>query len=255
MCEVYPYALGFDRYRELLAADARRLRQLAPAVLDRDVPDCPGWKGADVVRHTAEVYLHKTEVIALQDLPKAWPPAGIEDADPLSLFDHAWGRLAECFDSYDPAAPAPTWWPPDQTVGFWMRRMAHETSVHCRDVEGAGRTSTAIDTSLAIDGIDEALMLMLGGGWSALRVATGAGSRVAVSGGGYRWEVALRRQRIDVSRGVSGEPVTTVAGQPSQLLLWLWGRAPTPDVDGERAKVMQIRDLLTLMQEWRPATA
>ena len=36
---------------------------------------------------------------------------------------------------FDPAAPSWTWWPDDQTAGFWLRRMAQETAVHRVDVE------------------------------------------------------------------------------------------------------------------------
>lgn len=255
MSDRYPYALGPDRCRELLSTDARRLRQVAPAALDLDVPGCPGWTGADLVRHTAEVYLHKVEMIGRQDVPRPWPPAGLEDAEPLSLFDQAWDRLAACFDDHDPAAPAPTWWPPDQSVGFWIRRMTHETALHRRDVERAAGSLTPLDTGLAVDGIDEVLMLMLGGGWSTLPVAAAPGSRVAVSTGDHGWEVTVGRERVDVSRSASGEASATVSGEPSELLLWLWGRAPAPHVGGDEAAVTQVRDLLTLMQQWRPATA
>ena len=255
MPDRYPYALAFDRCREVLATDARRLRQVAPAALERDVPDCPGWTGADVVRHTAEVYLHKVEMIDRQEAPQPWPPAGLEDAEPLASFDHAWDRLAACFDRHDPAAPAPTWWPPDQSVGFWVRRMAHETAVHRRDIEHAAAAPTPLDTSLAVDGIDEALMLMLGGGWSNLPVTAVPDTRVVVSSGEHVWEVTLGRQRVGVSRAASGRADATVAGEPSALLLWLWGRAPTPHVEGEEAAVAQLRDLLTRLQQWRPTTA
>ncbi len=35
------------------------------------------------------------------------------------------------------SAPTWSWWPADQSVGFWVRRMAHETAVHRWDAEGA----------------------------------------------------------------------------------------------------------------------
>ena len=59
--------------------------------------------------------------------------------------------------------PAWSWWEPDQTVGFWYRRMALETVVHRVDVETQFGPPSAIDAALAVDGIDEVLTLMLAG--------------------------------------------------------------------------------------------
>ena len=57
--------------------------------------------------------------------------------EPGPLLDDAYRQLVEQLDSHRPGDHAATWWPPDQTVGFWLRRMAHETSIHRRDVESA----------------------------------------------------------------------------------------------------------------------
>ena len=244
MSELYPYALGFDRYRAVLDADATRLRQVAPGALDRPVPECPGWTGADAVRHTAEVYLHKVEAIRRQEWPDPWPPAGIEDAEPLALFDHAYASMVQAFDAHDPADPARTWWPPDQSVGFWVRRMAHETSVHRRDVESAAGDVTPVAADLAVDGIDEVLLLMLEGDWSDHPVESASGSRVAVSSAGHMWEVTLGARRVDVVRQASGGAVATVSGEPAEVLLWLWGRGPQPAVDGDPAVVTELRERL-----------
>ena len=39
------------------------------------------------------------------------------------------------FRVHEPTDPSPTWWPDDQTVGFWARRMAHETAISDVEVE------------------------------------------------------------------------------------------------------------------------
>jgi hypothetical protein len=73
----YPYALAAERYRELLEDDVRRLRALVEQAGDRPVPSCPGWTAADVVRHTAMVYLHKVASIRDGVMPtpeSGWPP-------------------------------------------------------------------------------------------------------------------------------------------------------------------------------------
>ena len=246
MSDLYPFALSADRYRELLVQDAARLRAVAPEGLDRPVPDCPGWTGADAVRHTAQVYLHKVETMRLGDWPDPWPPAGIDAAEPLALYDDAWRQLVEAFDARDPEDPARTWWPEDQTVGFWVRRMAHETSVHRHDVERAAGRPTPVAADLAVDGIDEVLALFLAGDWSAHRVESASGSRVVVAAGGRQWEVTLGPGRVDLGRAASGSAAAVVRGEPSEVLLWLWGRGPRPAVEGEAAVVTELRERLAL---------
>ncbi len=70
----------------------------------------------------------------------SWPGSSVAELDTRSVDD-----------------PAHTWWPPDQTAGFWLRRIAHETAIHRRDMESAAREPTPVDDELAVDGIDEAL--------------------------------------------------------------------------------------------------
>jgi uncharacterized protein (TIGR03083 family) len=45
-------------------------------------------------------------------------------------------------------------------AGFWARRMAHETAVHCADAELAVGREVAISPELGADGIDEWLWLL-----------------------------------------------------------------------------------------------
>lgn len=246
MSELYPYGLGARRYREVLEQDFARLRSVAPRALDRPVPECEGWTGADVLRHTALVYLHKVETMRRGDWPDPWPPEGLEEAEPLGLIDDAHGQLVSELDARDPAEHARTWWPQDQTVGFWVRRMAHETSVHRHDVESAAGEGTPVAADLAVDGIDEVLMIMLAGDWSDAPVESATGARVVVSSGGHDWEVTLGPERVDVSRTASGGAVATVSGESSEVLLWLWGRGPRPDVSGAEAAVTELRERLAL---------
>jgi len=247
MSELYPYGLGARRYREVLQEDFARLRSMAPRALDRPVPECEGWTGADVLQHTALVYLHKVETMRRGDWPDPWPPEGLDEgAGPLGLIDEAHEQLVAELDARDPAERSRTWWPQDQSVGFWVRRMAHETSVHRRDVESAAGEGTPIAADLAVDGIDEVLMVMLAGDWNDAPVATASGAAVVVSSGGHDWEVALKPDQVEVLRAASGGAVATVSGQPSEVLLWLWGRGPRPEVSGEEAVVTELRERLGL---------
>src|SRR5439155_8923348 len=60
-----------------------------------------------------------------------------------------------------PGSHAATWFRPDQSVGFWIRRMAQETVVHRRDAELALGDPTPAAPDLAVDGIAELLDIFL----------------------------------------------------------------------------------------------
>lgn len=94
--------------------------------------------------------------------PAEWPPAGLAAEAPLALLGRAYGELRAEFSVREPDSPTPTWFAADQTVAFWIRRMAQETVVHRIDAElAAGLPVTAVPEDLAIDGIDEVLNRML----------------------------------------------------------------------------------------------
>jgi uncharacterized protein (TIGR03083 family) len=274
----YPYALAAERYRELLEDDFRRLRALVEEAGDRPVPSCPGWTAADVVRHTATVYLHKVASIRDGAMPtpdSGWPPEQVRTGEPGPLLEDAYRQLVEQLDHHSPEDHAATWWPPDQTVGFWLRRMAHETSIHRRDVEGAVGAETPVAPDLAVDGIDEVLALMLAGDWSDEVVPEASGATVLLEADGHRWavtllpdEVTLDRPEADSDQADSdqadsdqadsdpagpdpagSEPAAStarVAGEPGQLLLWLWGRGPQPSGSGSPAAVNELRARLAM---------
>ena len=217
--------LPFDTYVRLLQADAQRLREASERGLDRRVPSCPGWTVGDVVAHTAEVYLHKVACTRLGRAPDPWPPAGLSDQEPRQLFDEAQTELLEVFTSCSPEDVSHTWWPPDQTVGFWMRRMALETAVHRVDVELGHGVATPVDSELALDGIDELLVMMLAGDeWAEHGTAAPVDATVRVTSADRSWTVASNAKAVTVDRSRDGDVAVEVAGGSSDLYLWLWGR-------------------------------
>lgn len=246
MTASYPYALAFARYQTTLEQDFARIWELADQARYEPVPGCPGWRGEDVLRHTAEVYLHKVEAIRRQERPDPWPPEHLGGEDALDLLDDAHRRLVAAFAAHDPNDPAWTWYPPDQTVGFWIRRMAHETAVHRHDVERAAGQTTAVAADLAVDGIDEVLELMLAGDWSPYVVDAASGGTVLVSSGGHDWAVTLDPSTVTVARHALPGAVARVTGEPGEVLLWLWGRGPLPGSEGDLAAVTELRDRLAL---------
>lgn len=241
----YPYALYAQRYRELLDADFARLRSLVDAAADHPVPECPGWTGADAAHHTGVVYQHKVDCIRTR-ASSEFPPEGTEELSAAEALDRGYANLVAELDAHDADDPAYTWWPEDQTVGFWLRRMAHETAVHRRDVESAAGDPTGVAPDLAVDGIDEVLDLFVGGDWEDEAVASATGRSVRIESGGHAWVVTLGSQVVGLDRSGETESVATVTGEPSDVLLWLWGRAPLPGSSGDDSAVTELRERLAL---------
>jgi uncharacterized protein (TIGR03083 family) len=145
----------------------------------------------DTVSHIAEAYEHKIACIRLcSTAPDPWPPPWPSDQDRLAWFGDAHQRLLNVLKTVDPAAPSWTWWPPDQTAGFWVRRMAQETAIHRVDGQGASGGVTSVDAELAIDGIDELLLMMVAGDWSDDVQPGSVGTTVAEAGNRV-WQIAM----------------------------------------------------------------
>jgi hypothetical protein len=125
--------------------------------------------------------------------------------------------------------------------------MALETVVHRVDAEIAMGVPTPVDEDLAVDGIDEILVVMLAGDWSDEPEDALSGQRVAISTGGRTWWVTLERESIGVKRTGASENAV-LGGDPSDLLLWLWGRVPDEHVSrsGDEDALRLLRSRLSL---------
>jgi uncharacterized protein (TIGR03083 family) len=222
---------------------------------DARVPSCPDWSVADLAGHIAEVYRHKAAAIRLNAWPKPWPPRRPTVAPEADL-DLAYAELTGQLDIHSPADPAATWHDPDQTVGFWIRRMAQESVIHRVDAElaanrAAGREITAIsaiDEALAVDGIDEVLRLFLAYGSTTwpdefAAILDDADRRpVGLSAGTTHWTVIAAPKSIEVTQSTAAEAPSCAAraeADPAALLLWLWNRA-----DDDAIELSGVGDLL-----------
>ena len=227
-----------SRYLECLSADYGDLRDAASAAeLTAPVPNCPGWTVSDLVFHVAEVYLHKVTLMRTGEVPPEWPPPGLAAEAPLALLGRTYGELRAEFSAREPRSSTLTWYEPDQTVGFWIRRMAQETAVHRIDAElAAGLPVTPVPADLAVDGVDEVLTRMLAYGSVAWpeefaemqgeHLAAESGQdTITVAAGGLAWTVRPSPRQVVVEDGASDHPRVVVEGEPDSMLRWLWGRA------------------------------
>ncbi|MBF8192626.1 maleylpyruvate isomerase family mycothiol-dependent enzyme [Nonomuraea sp. K274] len=243
--------MDFDRYLELLELDYARLRETAARDLAAAVPSCPGWTAADLLFHVGEVYQHKTEAMRRGAFPDPWPPEP-DPAEPAAYLDLAMSELRAELTSRKPQDQTPTWYDPDQTVGFWARRMALETVVHRVDAElAAGEPIMPIPDDLAVDGIDEVLLTCLAygvGKWPedfGDTLAGADGRTVSIGAGDEHWLVRVTASEVEVTRdGSTGD--ASISGTPPDLLLWLWGRADDDAVtfSGTGEPLERLRALL-----------
>ncbi len=242
--------LPYDAYLRHLDADGQRLREIAAPHLDADVPSCPGWTVTDLVDHVGEVYLHKVHCLR-HGRPSAWP-AERPEQPPLDKLESAHSALLAELRARDETTEAYTWWPAEQTAGFWARRMAQESVVHRIDAEQAADDVTSIDASLALDGVDEVLTRFLGDpglGWPVAEIPP---ATVVLQTRDRSWTVCLESDSVAVEPGTVGDKAdatdAVVAGDPVDLLLWLWGRGPIDALrtDGSAATLTLLSERMAV---------
>jgi uncharacterized protein (TIGR03083 family) len=219
------------------------------------------------------VYLHKVEAMRTGvDEPEGWPPAGLQDEDPVELLDRSYAELLSELTSRKPSDVAATWYKPDQTVGFWVRRMAQETVIHRIDAElGVGAPVAPIPDDLAIDGVDELLKVFVSysvGEWGEYFTEALAGSpgrSYAIATDGAVWRLLTSPGHFDVTSGPGltaaddGAPDVTVSGTPTALLRWAWNREAPGEpsgviIDGDQEALAEFRRCVVIAtQLLRPA--
>ncbi|MFG3342118.1 maleylpyruvate isomerase family mycothiol-dependent enzyme [Glycomyces sp. NPDC048151] len=244
--------MDFPTLRAHLLADAARLQSACAAAGHAKVPTCPDWTAADLLDHVTGTYDHK-----IQSMRRLRDPGGdyriARPGTPGEQYAAALADLVAEFDERGPDSLAYTWYGPDQTVGFWIRRMAHETLVHRADAElAAGRPLSPVDPALALDGVDEMLQVMLAWGSRAYRdqvapfLGGAEGLAVALDTGDRAWTVRVASGAILAEPGVAADAQALVRGTAGEVLLWLWRRAGADalDVEGDLAKAAALHGLI-----------
>lgn len=248
--------MDWATYLEHVSADAARISELGRMGFDPAVPCCPGWTVRDLVAHVGSVYTQKAAIV-----DEGWTdgqPVAVDAPNDglMEWFDDSARHLVEVLSSHDPAEPIWTFSPADQTVGFWYRRLAHESLIHRIDGEQAHGLASEIDQTLASDGVDEALVRIASGGppWGTVEFANRA-ARLEVPGRSWTVKLGLlsgtspRSGKDYIDLPVlevveSGELFkTVVSGSAGAMDCWLWGRAGLGDltVQGDRSIAAAVR--------------
>lgn len=145
----------------------RLLHALEGAPEGARVPTCPDWDADDLLWHLGEVQWFWARIVEGRPAgPDEVPERVARPADRAGLLAHLRASSADLRRLLGEAdASEAAWsWSGDQSVGFTLRRQAHEALIHRLDAKlVAGLPHAPIDPALAADGVAEALDVMYGG--------------------------------------------------------------------------------------------
>ncbi len=153
-----------DRYLDALTVQSALFAEaLTGAELQQRVPTCPDWTLHQLAEHVGQAHRWVTAIVTRPALTPPEPTLGVaapEEPAEISIWLRAGAsELVDAIRAADPQTPV--WnWADDHSVGFWARRMAHETAVHRADLELALGCEFVLEADLAADAISEWLGLL-----------------------------------------------------------------------------------------------
>lgn len=254
-----------EGYLDHIRAESARFRAvLADAAPTTRVPSCPDWDAGDLLWHLATVQWFWATTVT--DRPAevdegSGPARPASYADVLAFFDASSAALTGALEGADPRDEARTWaGPDDQTVGFILRRQAHEALVHRIDAELTTGSPSLVDPRLAADGVAEVIGVMYGGCppwgrweplphhvrldctdtgdelWAQLGLFSGTDPRTGE-------EIAGEEDCHLVEAPHDLEPDVVIDGPAAALDAWLWHRGDDADLSfaGDRAVLDRFR--------------
>jgi uncharacterized protein (TIGR03083 family) len=261
--------LSPEDYLEHIRSESARFREvLSTCDPAARVPSCPDWSAADLLWHMVTVqWFWATAVIDRPaEVDEAQEPERPEAYDDLLRdFDQWSSALVGALEGVDKTEEAWTWSgdPVDHTIGFILRRQAHEALIHRIDAELAAGVSSEVPAELAADGVDEVLAVMYGGcppwgSWSPLpfyaRIdATDTGDETWIQLGLFSGnhpktgeQIADEEDLHVVAAPDDIEPDVVVDGPAAALDTWLWHRADDSElsVAGDRAVLERFLTVL-----------
>jgi len=214
-----------EEYIAALRREGGALAHVARQDPTRPVPYYPGWSIADLLAHTGAVHRWVLGIVrsrATESMPRE-PHADRDPVRLLAWFEEGLATLAGELGGTDPSE---TVWSfgADQTVGFWQRRMAHETAIHRWDAQSAFGDPQPVERRLAATGIPESLAIHVVRPVRGTAVG-GHGESVALrcDDAPARWVVVLLPDEVRLEEG-EGTPTASVAGPASDMWLWVTGR-------------------------------
>lgn len=251
--------LDHERLLQVLAIEAGVLAGVASdAPSGAYVPHCPGLTLGETVRHVGALYRASLVWITTGHRPVDWQREPGPDQSLLDFFRIGLRDVLTELTAHDPDEPCATWSRTERTYAFWSRRLAHETTVHRVDVQGAAAVPIAVvDADVAVDGADEVLRQWFVWKLRALGIRNTQDATVTVRCAGVDggWMVkALRGAETDawwmpnLAHARDKVDGTVTGRDPQALYLWLWGRKNPwgdPRPDGTRDMVFTGPDAIS----------
>jgi uncharacterized protein (TIGR03083 family) len=253
-----------DRRRHIEAESDRFAAVLATTDAGARVPTCPEWNAAELLGHLTRVHEFWAAVIGDRldeaQVGRFEESRGELPDDPevvQELRRRATADMLSALSGRDPAEPAWSWFPADQTVGFTWRMQTHEATMHRVDAElTAGLPVSPIDPAVAADGVDHVVDVMWA--WAPAGVerritgtielrATDTGQSWLVHT--FRWSGEAWGQtfedQVGGMRATAGEPEATVSGTAEDLDLLVWTRADRGVVrSGDESALGELQAIL-----------
>ena len=203
--------------KELLVAAEKAGRSLIDSAekdLDANVPKCPEWNNLELINHMKMVWWFGASQISAGNENERTVPSDEMKNSPLEQLEH----LLDTFQIKDFSSPC--WsWTSNKTVGFWVRRMAHENTVHNLDAEETLGTRSSISNLLALDGIEEKLFLI-----SESDISFPHNSiHLHCTDCEGEWMLTASSGDLEIKRE-HGKGDAAVRGKAEDIFLYLWGR-------------------------------
>ncbi len=217
-------------YVDALEREGARVTAAARADLGAPIAACPGWVVADVLGHLGRVYrsVHQIVVERLTDPPTTAPPKPPAGAAVIAFYADALADLVAVLRE-TPAETRVYTWSSLGTVGFYQRRITHETGVHRLDVQSAVGLVDGFDPELAADGVSELYDVVLAHGLARLdrarvdAVADAGSMHLHRTDGHGEWTLEIIDGALHVGRG-HGKATAALRGSASDLFVFAWNR-------------------------------
>lgn len=246
--------LSHDRYCDEILAQTALIRALVgDADLGADVPTCPGWTLATLIRHiggnlrTVGTAVRTGEAVDRPDeqVPDLAGPAGDDPATLDAWFAEGVAGYVEAMRKAGPEDQAQVWGIPWSSL-LWVRRGVHDVLIHRADAALAVGADYTVAPELATDAIDELLELFSGlqamGAVPALDDLRGIDKNIRLSAtdADGEWFIHLGPDGFEWRRGL-GEADVTLRGPLTEVLLAFYRRRP---VSSGRVEVLGNAALL-----------
>jgi uncharacterized protein (TIGR03083 family) len=220
------------------------MAELARGDLTEQVPTCPAWTLADLIEHTGRVHRWMIAAIQGDGSPQVAEDDGPVDGASLGdWFQRGVDEAVRVMSAMEGTEARWTWFPPDQTAGWYFRRIAQETLVHRIDAElAAGVDVMEVEPALAADGVDEMCDVFIPSATGQPIGGRGETLHLHATDVEGEWLLTLHPEHVEVSRGhAKGD--AALRGPARDLLLMMWGRDPLGDVEhfGDESVIATFR--------------